>query len=358
MTLFPSIPGLEAVVVVGGVDAHEYEVPEDDENPLESLNLADYDAAYARHGNIPHVVRYIEAKPGVDFLYRVTIKPNFVWRSHHVGVQVRNDGVKGGLRRLFQHQTAQDGSIVENIRSRTSGNSKEGYMTLMFRFAPVSLVESDSVTPSQMQLQMKTAKQCGCLKVFLFRMQKGKKFSVAGKSPAAQPPPQATQFSEKAFKGRAIDCVSSFIAKPLRTDPTTKYSKNYTDDQKHPFAVFEFRYRSKEGLMTEGIIPRPPQVDDFEALPERKPVKREGAITIDDAGINGSQTVPGRSALEQVNGMSDDEVRRKLAELLDQRNPGNRPMKRENPMDDAEFSARYKTRKLNNGRVEIDLTDD
>ena len=72
--------------------------------------------------------------------------------------------------------------------------------------------------------------------------------------------------------------------------------------------------------MTEGIIPRPPQVDDFEALPERKPVKREGAITIDDAGINGSQTVPGRSALEQVNGMSDDEVRRKLAELLDQRN--------------------------------------
>lgn len=138
MTLFPSIPGLEAVVVVGGVDAQEYNVPED-ENPIESLDMADYDAAYTRQGRIPHVVRYIEAKPGVDFLYRVTIKPNFVWRSHHVGARIQNDGVKGGMMHIQKYGKDLNGSIVRTMRGVTSGNPKEGYKVLTFRFAPVSL---------------------------------------------------------------------------------------------------------------------------------------------------------------------------------------------------------------------------
>lgn len=72
--------------------------------------------------------------------------------------------------------------------------------------------------------------------------------------------------------------------------------------------------------MVEGIIPRPRPVAGFEIPQERKPVKREAVIAIEGVGINGSQTVPDRSTLEQVKGMSDEEVRRKLAELLDQKN--------------------------------------
>ncbi|KAK3986057.1 hypothetical protein QBC44DRAFT_333913 [Cladorrhinum sp. PSN332] len=340
MAILPHIPGLNVVVVVDGVDAQEYD-PDEEEDHDQPLSLINFDHVYNdQQGAIPHVVRYIEAKPGAPFFYRIALGPDFVFRScHHLGYRLQGDGKNWGGGHVFASDKKQNASIVVTVSKITIGNSKEGYKRMEFCFAPLSLVESDNFKPGDIKAQVEAAKEFGSLKLSFFRFDSGNRYSLEGSGGVADILNQPKEFSEKALKGRAVDCVSSFTSKPL-AKRGYGYERNYTHPRKLPFAVFEFRYRSKEGLMAEGIIPRPVQVDDDESVEDRPIAK------------------PEQSTLEQVRGMSDEEVRRRLAELMDQSARGGPGIKREAPMDDAKFSARYKTRKLNNGQVEIDLTDD
>ncbi|KAK4161107.1 hypothetical protein QBC43DRAFT_100039 [Cladorrhinum sp. PSN259] len=338
MAVLPFIPGLDVTVVVDGVDAQEYDPPED-ENDEQQMKHEDFDPAYVPPGAIPHIVRYIEAKPGAPYQYRLTLNPIFHFRSHHAGFSAQNDAHKGGVQHVFK-STTPERPVIGQIHKSTVGNAKEGYNTVRFRFAPISLVESDNLKASDIQEQMKATKEFGCLKVRVFRLDEGEKY-ILDRIPARDPySEQPLQFSEKALKGRAVDCVTSFTEEPSSGRGAT-YKRNYTDRLKRPFALFEFRYRSKKGLMAEGIIPRPVEIVDKDEAAEDHPIIK-----------------PDQSTLDRVQRMSDAEARRRLAELMEQNMRGSPAIKREAPMDDAEFSARYKTRKLNNGQVEIDLTDD
>ncbi|KAL1838549.1 hypothetical protein VTJ49DRAFT_2547 [Mycothermus thermophilus] len=111
--------------------------------------------------------------------------------------------------------------------------------------------------------------------------------------------------------------------------------KNYVDPKNRPFAVFEFRYRSNKGLIRECIIPRAP------------------------------------TATDEVQGMSEDQLRQRLAQVLKENQrlaqevaerkvieSKSIGIKREVEVDEDKFVAKYKARKLDNGRLEIDLTDD
>ncbi|KAK4223448.1 hypothetical protein QBC38DRAFT_373090, partial [Podospora fimiseda] len=335
IAIIPHIPGLVASVVVDGEEAKEYQPSDNDDEQPKSLD--DFDSVYNHQGLIPHVICYIEVKADAPFLYRVVLNPNFTFKSHHVAYRVQNDSLTSGSRHIFDKPDRRDQPIIKETERHTVGNTKEGYKRLYFRFAPLSVVESDGLTSTDVQQQMEAAKQCGTLWVKLFRMDEGtivkRKDDGSGTNYLDTP----VEFCEKALKGRAVDCVASFTAtKPVAIRKKVHNCKR-TDSRKRPFAVFEFRYRSKEGLMAEGIIPRPAENNPI--------VKAE------------------RSTLEQVQQMNDEEVRHRLAELIDQNaaaaQNGRRAVKREaSPVDEVKSSTRYKTRKLNNGKVEIDLTDD
>ncbi|RYP08726.1 hypothetical protein DL764_001746 [Monosporascus ibericus] len=76
--------------------------------------------------------------------------------------------------------------------------------------------------------------------------------------------PNTRPVLEKALKGRAvthkIDCAPGKPGIPSRPRQVDAYQ----DPLKRPFAVFEFRYRSREGLIAESVIPRPTPMGDMD----------------------------------------------------------------------------------------------
>ncbi|KAK3986058.1 hypothetical protein QBC44DRAFT_403233 [Cladorrhinum sp. PSN332] len=322
MAILPSIDNLEVTIIVGDQGAKEYDAP-DDENPVDSMTPDDFDLALSQGRTIPYNLEYIEAKPGVGYIFQVTLGRSFIPRCHHIAWSAESDGNMIKLTHFDDTHRQQDGSMRRQVGGILDGNPREGYKILNYCFEPVTVVEEDNLNPSELREQVDKAKHCGTLKVYLYRMNRGDKYSRDGtehNNSHIKPP---KELPEKALKGRSIGCVAG-TTPGLKRDAGFSYASNYADIRRRPFAIFEFRYRSKKGLVAEGIIPRP-------------------------------------TVLDEVEEMSDGEVRRRLAELLerDQKNVPNPGVKREAPpMDDSEFSARYKTRKLSNGRLEIDLTDD
>ncbi|KAL1838548.1 hypothetical protein VTJ49DRAFT_2546 [Mycothermus thermophilus] len=230
--------------------------------------------------------------------------------------------------------------------------------------------EASDLPTEVIQQQKELAKDYGTIRVEFFRMttcgiepSRSCGISSAPSRPSPTPfsaPDPMEEVSEKAFKkGRAVDCVTKMVEvdlpskrplprlkvapKPRRAPKPKQIRKpieapklkgTFTDPRKRPFAVFEFRYRSKEGLMREAVIPRPTRVDQLQDLSSEELRKRLAQMM---------------------------EVNERLAEQATRRNAtdamatvrGKRPAE-----DDGEIMAKYKARRLNNGRLEIDLTDD
>ncbi|KAH5442985.1 hypothetical protein HBI23_168540 [Parastagonospora nodorum] len=62
---------------------------------------------------------------------------------------------------------------------------------------------------------------------------------------------------EKALKGRALSHQSTF-GTPAPAKPSFGVSSDYLDPEKKPFAIFHFKYRSRDALKALMIIPRSP----------------------------------------------------------------------------------------------------
>ncbi|KAG7293631.1 hypothetical protein NEMBOFW57_003685 [Staphylotrichum longicolle] len=217
MAVINSVPGLTLCVKVDGEPATEYDNP-DDEVP--GINIDKFDVVVGSDNpQPPHVIKYIEAKPGARYIFHLTREPSFQKRSHHIALALRIDGKPIGVCHIDETWLSPTQYPVHfTIGHVTLADPENGYQRLGFSFAPLEI----------------------------------------------------------------------------------------------------------DGLIKEGIIPRP------------------------DAG-------------KEVDNMTEAEVRQRLVELMEQQSqtPNNPRIKREaSPMADDEFMARYKTRRLDNGKVEVDLTDD
>ncbi|KAK4038983.1 hypothetical protein C8A01DRAFT_37033 [Parachaetomium inaequale] len=332
MAIIPSLPGLIAVIKVNGAIAEEYENPNGEEKP--PMTRDDFDLP-ATHGEaLPYIVKYIEAKPSAPYEFHVTKMSHFRGRGHHIASQVSRDGRSLTLR----HEpddilSGQPQPWISIDKGYYSGNPTSGYETHFFQFAAFNIVETDRLTSEALDRQMSVAQRCGTLKVSLFNMQKsGIDNSPVTGTKQLQHHPHAADLAEEAAKGKAVDCFTAYTTKPMVGTPSKRPIGKYTDGKKRPFAVFEFRYRTREGLMREGAIPRP-------------------------------------SIAEQVEGMSNDEIRQRLTQVMEANersatvSPGPKDTRRikreaEEEICDDEFMARYKARRLDNVRLEVDLSDD
>jgi hypothetical protein len=138
MAVIPSIPGLEATIVVNGVTAVEYQDPDAEES--HSMAREEFNLPGPYHQALPHVVKYIEAIPGALYMFQVAKKYHIRGQNHHIAYSASVDGNTF----LPLHQPAhtrrcRKGEWTSTIDSYMSGNPTTGYRYHSFRFAALDI---------------------------------------------------------------------------------------------------------------------------------------------------------------------------------------------------------------------------
>ncbi|KAK4182856.1 hypothetical protein QBC35DRAFT_456862 [Podospora australis] len=387
-----------------GETAKEYDDPDGAEGRNHGMNVDDFDLTpqQLQGGSIPYIVKYIEAKPGTKFAYNVDVLPSFFndLQADHIGYSVSNDGnislplhipresVRGKLRnrwfgseyngflrydpnqarfhragsplglpgvvplnRVLEKSTTPESSAGRRppevgVPGAASG---EVWQETRFQFPAFDIVEPDAVSTEDLKGQMKAAKNYGVLKVFLFKLDKAQVIPLDTSVPAYTAAKTLT-IAEKALKGKAVDFITRQLFGPKA--PTLWH--------------VEFRYRSKQGLIKEGIVPRQTVSDEINGMSEAEVRQRLASLLEGQRRSEQGQEDQKDMVRVKQEGpkMSDAESTsryhaRKLANSRLEVDLTAPAVKREaSHMDEAGFSAKYKTWKLEGGRVEVDLTDD
>ncbi|KAI0127031.1 hypothetical protein BJ170DRAFT_695414 [Xylariales sp. AK1849] len=242
MAILRDLPGVEITVEVDGKPLQEYDDPYANKNSdeLELLVAATKEtnpvATNVKH--IPHVVKYIEAVSGKRFAFRFKKQAGFLRGCHHLGLEFSNDG----RRTNFVHQAR--GGRDYLIKSHRSGGPSTDYWTHYYKFGDLKATSNDGYSKTALDKIMHKAKHYGSLLVRVYRMNySGSKEKEL--CPVYRLSSTTNEVPEKA------------------PAPAPMLKNNYYDPLQRPMAVFEFRYRSQEGLIQEGIIPRPTPVDDM-----------------------------------------------------------------------------------------------
>ncbi|KAK4206582.1 hypothetical protein QBC37DRAFT_458355 [Rhypophila decipiens] len=403
MAIIDGVPGLEATIEVDGVQATEYNPPFHDTS-LANTSKHDYhrwDKAYKRASEAakskktlyrPHAVKYIVAKPGAPFNFRFKRRPEFIREKQASGIfiQVYVDGFQSRACRNddgVPRAVTWDVAIPHLISGRAGSNA--GAQTHWLRFKNIQTDEAGNASPEEINSQRERVREMGVLRLECFHM-RHLDVSDPGVQVDAPDDTEVGTVPEEALKGKTIDCAVGFDTEPDTNGiPFTRVMD--LDEEKRPFAVFEFRYRSREGLIQEGILPR---LRRTQRPREQSPVLLEGSPAPADI----------------VREMSEEEVRRLAQQLLEERGNGSRRSRApsavtprsqrrhvrrersespngsrasrapstvtpgsqrrrvrrdrsESPSgsgnsDTPRSAGQYKTRRLGNGRVQIDLTDD
>lgn len=140
MAILPSIPGLTVTVEVADRPTKEYDDPDADSMQIE-MQREEFD--HHATPDLPYVIKYIEAKPGAFYHYRVSIQPRrFHYVSDHVGFTVVNDGRETGMTHLtFNDRVEKLGlSLVERTVGSTVSRTRGGsYINRYFCFSALNV---------------------------------------------------------------------------------------------------------------------------------------------------------------------------------------------------------------------------
>ncbi|KAK4207004.1 hypothetical protein QBC37DRAFT_104955 [Rhypophila decipiens] len=329
MVVLDDIRGLEVTVQVNGTAAKEYDNP--DRNEIPELTHDDFHLA-VRGQALPHVVKYIEAKPGERFEVHVQRTPHFQRIGVNLFYRVEVDGCSDNM--CWSDHSSSATENWTNTVSYLLSIMETGTERHHFKFANLDVGEVENLKQAELKNQTEKTKKWGKIVVRVYHAAGQEQQEWAISKVATNK--GHGRISEKAVKGKALDAVTEFDSTPS-SRPKIEYRSLYSDPQKRPFAMFEFRYRTKRGLVREGIIPRTP------------------SPTLED----------------EIHDMPDDEVRRLARELLARerkksetpavKEENRRGIKREIDLTDEDpFAADvppYKTQRRADGALEIDLTD-
>lgn len=138
MAIINSVPGLTVCVKVDGKPATEYENPDDE---VRGMDVDKFDVgAGLDNPQPPYVIKYIEAKPGAPYTFRLTREPSFQGRSSHIGLGLLIDGERTELFRVDGNKSAQPpGLFSVEIRDTMRGSPENGYRKLGFSFSPLEI---------------------------------------------------------------------------------------------------------------------------------------------------------------------------------------------------------------------------
>ncbi|KAK3683952.1 hypothetical protein B0T22DRAFT_266766 [Podospora appendiculata] len=338
MAVITELPGIEAIIVVNGTAAKEYVDTDADEKQ-------------DRH-DCPTVVQYIESVPGASFAFRFVKDKNFRHSSHHIAIKFSVDGMQSGLKHV--DYTSHNKKWETTKGYLTLGNPKDGYQRGRFQFAKLDVVNDDDLSDEEKKKSLsERAKNLGTLKVLIYHMKPS--VELRGPPKTFDRGLVVMKVAEKALKGRAIDCRTNFDCVPRSSRRPSETRPAFEDPERRPFAIFEFRYRSKEGLMQEGIIPRPRPADEVDDMSEAE-ARRLAREFLELRRVSpldlARPSLPRTRLAHRIKAKSENEDVKVKTETK-------RGIKRESSeMGDTTFMSRYKARRLDGGSLEVDLTDD
>ncbi|KAM7194657.1 hypothetical protein V8F20_007849 [Naviculisporaceae sp. PSN 640] len=339
MAVIDGIPGLEGSIEIDGVIAREFDPPDDESCPATreedyfmlstSHNRASAETR-RRHGvnYRPHVIKYIEAKPGAGFNFHLKRSPNFERAEGASGLywMIEVDGIKGRsctsdldpLSRTYQDR------FSEILTKDEGGN--ESWKRL--RFGDLEIDDEGKYNAAELKKHIENARNLGVLKLYCYHSkgvrQKSKPdYPSAGQKTDSS---QVPKVPEKALKGRSLDYTAK-LEPSTNQAPLTRYAETL-DPKYRPFAIFEFRYRSMEGLMKEGIVPRPRSITP--------PLIKTSPARTGTSAKNEVIDITGGGLKRERDPFDKDEL-----EIISHR-PGRN----------------HKSRRLHDGILEIDLTED
>ncbi|KAK8032629.1 hypothetical protein PG990_002363 [Apiospora arundinis] len=282
MAIIDELEGLEAWVEVNGQRAQEYDKPDDDGGSLDlevlvaATKVTNHVALDVK--DIPHVVKYIEAIPD-----KITHEP--------------------------QNRSRMATQWDDGCCFIVTGSDNIGWTDHYFKFGDVRHIEGSAVSEELLNKTMREAKRYGLIAVKVFRMSAS---AVENDDYCDEEElrglPQ--EIPEKATKGAAITTCTAFERAP-GSKPDAGNEDIFQDPSKRPCAVFEFRYRSKEGLYQEGILERPDAVDLMAPdelrrlarnwLNQENKVKQENGGTALDRKRSASRTIePARKRYKET----------------------------------------------------------
>ncbi|KAL2125539.1 hypothetical protein VTJ04DRAFT_1904 [Mycothermus thermophilus] len=342
MAVIPSVPGLTVTIAVDGQALPEYDNP--GIQGSETLTKDDFHLPNDHNDGLPHIVKFVESTPGKSFAIWVDRDPSFQLLSDHIAFHVLLDGRDMG--RFGDETSSKDTwslEVCETISKCPEGDEMT-YTIRQFYFSELKIkdlthgyliheAEGNSLSPEDLRLQKFLAEYCGTIQVQFFHMVDAGYSYYRSMHDTPSNFRSISELSETALNGRAVDCATSLKDAGLVKLPRSCRAFMYKDPRERPFAIFEFHYRSREGLIREGVIPRPPTVDSSSHLSRDELLRRVAEW--------------------------EAENQRLTSELAQERMRKSHPptgLKRE--AEDTPAERTYKERKLEDGWIVINLTND
>ncbi|KAL0475821.1 hypothetical protein QR685DRAFT_60865 [Neurospora intermedia] len=322
MAILTGYPGLEITVEVDGQRAQEYDAPADEvEARAEEIDFHTITHVPIQESGSPYSIKYIESIPGKPFAFKLDSTnfsiPSHDGKKHQTEYKCFLDGIPTGYCSL-------PGGSKKTRDSYTSGNNESGWKRHKFQFSTLKLVEGGD------DRQGDRTKEYGTLSVKLWHAIDLCRTSA---KQACNDPVPVQSVSEKALKGKSVDSKVHFNSEPSISTSRTSGRFDFVDPDHRPFAIFEFRYRTMEGLMSEGIVPRPVKNEEDQVI------DLEDAHQIAHEPLADVKPDP-----ENTRGVKrDPEIKRGIKREL---------------VDSTHLPVCYKLSRLEDGKVEIDLTDD
>ncbi|KAK0104436.1 hypothetical protein ONS95_004726 [Cadophora gregata] len=244
MAILPAVPGLEVTIQSLNQDLPEY----DD----------DGDFTQSKFAHLPEGQRsqkFVECKTNAEFRIRLVLKHPYRMDCQSLAFKANVDG----------HGIAQatctdawfgrcSGYYMELITARLDRISPTQLSSRTLKFSSIKKV--DDPDSSRVKKDAKALAGIGEIVVSVHRaVQRDSNPPVVGNYNLAQHKPPE-EVAEKALKGKAISHGVSYGEQQIVTR-TAKETVDL-DGPHHPIGVFVFKYRSREDLQAELIIPRSP----------------------------------------------------------------------------------------------------
>ncbi|EFQ92434.1 hypothetical protein PTT_10464 [Pyrenophora teres f. teres 0-1] len=232
MAITEAHPGIKVDIRVGGVPLVEYD--DDDEQVQTSRDT---------------LTKYIEATTVAEFVVNLVITPPWPGTSLLLSVYVDGQNICGQFRQQAIHYKGQ--CHQSSIEGAKYGQGNEWFLQ---KFCFSELAIDDSTASPITDKLMEDLKGMGTITIKVFRVK-----HIRGSNNGSLPMSTTTQENvpEKALKGRTLSHQSS-LRPAVICPPTTTAEFTYVDPLKKPFAVFNFKYRSRAALKSLLIIPRSP----------------------------------------------------------------------------------------------------
>ncbi|KAK1674395.1 hypothetical protein BDP55DRAFT_667542 [Colletotrichum godetiae] len=325
MAVIDELKGVKVTVQVNGQDAVEYEDSDGLEHDVNRRN------ADSRASN------YVESKDDAYFSLKYEVNNTHQWvnqdRALSFVLYIDGNHIDGLVCEAtrFNHRDRNYiwSDVVEGSRERSSAFRSERLNK--FKFSRVTTI--DDATKERVQGDSEKAMSLGVIEVFVYSMvSTGASFYADSSSRDTRN--SNFDIAEKALKGRAVSHGTSFADGGVVSQRPLFSGRRINDGV--PIACFTFKYRSRDALQKELIIPRSPSPEAIDELSEAE-IRRLAAERLDEIN-NGRRS--GTVKQERKGPI----IKREYTEIYDLTEE---PAKRE-----------WKKVKIDTNREAIDLTDD